>query len=85
VSVRVPASHCPDCGELCDAATHASSDGEVMPVEGDVTICMCGSILQFGPGLVLEPIDWSKVGESSLKMKLLRLQNMVLDMKGKGR
>ena len=84
MTARVDGSHCPDCGTFCDAATDVE-DGGAVPGEGDITVCLCGSLLQFGAGMVLEPLDWSRVAPGPETNELLRLQNAVLDMKEKKR
>jgi len=82
MTARLPGSHCPDCGAFCDAATDTGEGGAV-PGEGDITVCLCGSLLQFGAGMVLEPLDWSRVAPGAETAHLLRVQNAVLDMRGR--
>lgn len=50
--MRVPASACPKCGAVLDAATEVSRRGP--PREGDFTVCIeCLSLLTFEAGLTL--------------------------------
>ena len=53
-TTRLPYSKCPVC---LDAATGVSPTGDPdpgKPEKGDATVCIyCGSLLLFGPGLVL--------------------------------
>lgn len=51
---ELPATPCPWCGYVLDAASYAGG-GDVDPVPGDLSVCMsCASVLRFGPDLILE-------------------------------
>lgn len=53
-SNEVPASACPACGTVQDAATHKDNEA-VAPTEGDFSVCFdCGAICTFGPDLQLQ-------------------------------
>jgi hypothetical protein len=53
--VRLEEQPCPVCGHRLDAATVLTDPGKVMPVVGDLTVCVgCASILIFADGMRLE-------------------------------
>lgn len=48
---------CPGCNRQSDAATPVEGDGDIIPKEGDITICFyCGCISDFNEDLSIKKI-----------------------------
>lgn len=74
-TVLVPASPCPGCGELCDAATNFEFK---RPSPGDWSICAyCGHARIFSSDLSLREMTPAERIELGQDEKLLHMQRVV--------
>jgi glutaredoxin len=57
-TTRMPKSNCPVCDTRLDAATTVDGTPDVIPKEGDISLCIsCTSVLEFDDNLELQTID----------------------------
>lgn len=76
----LPASHCPDCGAILDAATSIEKDQR--PAPGDVTVCFkCTSFLQFDDNMQLKTLPSSELRElpSDIRNILFKARKAIHD------
>jgi hypothetical protein len=71
------ASRCVNCNKLLDAATVTNKKDDVIPREGNITVCMyCGHVMVFGRGLALRDPTGVEIVEMAGCSELVRAQAM---------
>jgi len=68
ITHHVPATNCPACGKVLNAATNATYEAEE-PAPGDYTVCVgCETPLVFGPGCSLAVCDTGSLTAAEREM-----------------
>lgn len=79
----LPATACPNCGKVLDAATSYQGD-EFRPRPTDITVCIwCASVLQFSEGMTLQAVDLDAIGaDDDIKVEVRHVQQAIRRLRG---
>jgi hypothetical protein len=80
---HIPVSHCLDCGEQLDAATHIGGD-QHKPDPGDVSICVrCGHIMAFADDLTLRRLTDEEMKQVAGDRLIIKTRAAIAKVTGK--